>query len=96
VWCKKDAYGLLNSIVHVSLVPLSAHDTPTAAALPTVAPLVAVPETVPAVLKQVNEPAMYNAISAAAAQLRNLDREFRAERIGIDEYRPMKKMLTGE
>ena len=59
MWCKKDAYGLLNSIVHVSLVPLSAHDAPTSAALPTVAHLVAVPETVPAALKQVNEPAMY-------------------------------------
>lgn len=37
-----------------------------------------------------------NNTSAADTQLRNLDREFRAGRIGIDEYRQMKKVLQGE
>lgn len=59
-----------------------------------------VPQPAPAVivpaLHQANEPAMYNDTSSADVQLRNLDREFRAGRIGIDEYRQMKKVLTGE
>jgi Peptidase family M48 len=43
-----------------------------------------------------NRPTMYNDAPAADTQLRNLDWEFRAGRIGIDEYRQMKKVLTGE
>jgi len=39
---------------------------------------------------------MYNDTSTADTQLRNLDREFRAGRISVEEYRQMKKVLTGE
>jgi predicted Zn-dependent protease len=35
-------------------------------------------------------------INVLIAQGYNLDREFRAGRLGIDEYRQMKKVLTGE
>ena len=54
------------------------------------------PAIVPAVEHTVSEPAMYNNAPAVDTQLRNLDREFRAGRIGIDEYRQMKKVLQGE
>ena len=47
-------------------------------------------------LHQASTPAVYNDTSSADVQLRILDREFRAGWIGIDEYRQMKKVLTGE
>jgi hypothetical protein len=37
-----------------------------------------------------------NETSAVDTQLRNLDREFRAGRIGVDEYRKLKKVLQPE
>ena len=54
------------------------------------------PAIIPAVERTVSEPAMYNDTSTADTQLRNLDREFRAGRISVEEYRQMKKVLTGE
>jgi hypothetical protein len=90
------ARKLSQESVHVSLVPLSAHDVPVAATPAVVPAVLPVAAPVPVVERTVSEPAMYNAAPTADTQLRNLDREFRAGRIGIDEYRQMKKVLTGE
>jgi uncharacterized protein YceK len=90
------ARKLSQESVHVSLVPLAAHDIPTAAALPAVIPAVAVAEPIPAVLRQANEPAMYNNAPAADTQLRNAEHEFRAGRMSLEEFRSIKKVLTGE
>jgi uncharacterized lipoprotein YajG len=46
----------------------------------------------PSVLQASTPPAITD-VSATEAQLRNLDSEFRAGRISIDEYRQMKKVL---
>jgi hypothetical protein len=82
--------------VQVSLVPVSAHAIPTAAALPTIAPVVAISEPIPATLKQATEPAVYDSTSAADAQLCNVERGFRASRMSLDEFRQIKKVLQEE
>jgi hypothetical protein len=79
------------------MIPLSAHDIPTAAALPMTVPAV-IPASipVPAANREVEEPAMYNDTPAADVQLRNAEREFRARRMGLEEFRSIKKVLRGE
>jgi peptidoglycan hydrolase-like protein with peptidoglycan-binding domain len=68
----------------------------TAAALPTIAPVVAISEPIPATLKQATEPAVYDSTSAADAQLCNVERGFRAGRMSLDEFRQIKKVLQEE
>jgi hypothetical protein len=82
--------------VHVTLAPLSAHDMPVAATpalMPAVAPVAA---PVPTVERTVTEPAMYNDTPAADTQLRNAEREFRAGKMSLEEFREIKKVLTRE
>jgi len=93
------ARKLSQESVHVTLAPLSAHDVPltaTSAVVPAVIPVVEPLPVSPNTPTSVTVPVMYNNAPAVDAQLRNLDREFRAGRIGIDEYRQMKKVLQGE
>jgi hypothetical protein len=84
--------------VHVTMVPLTAHDIPTPSAPLTIAPLEAVfdpPPTAPSPNKDIYAP-MYNTVSAIDTQLRNAEREFRAGRISLEEFRSIKKVLRGE
>jgi hypothetical protein len=41
-------------------------------------------------------PTMYNDTSSADVQLRNAEREFRAGRMSLEEFRSIKKVLTGD
>lgn len=50
----------------------------------------------PATIKQANEPAIYNDTSSADTQFRNAEREFRAGRMSLQEFREIKKTLQGE
>lgn len=47
-------------------------------------------------IKQASEPTMYNETSTADAQLRNAEREFRAGRMSLEEFRQIKKVLQRE
>jgi hypothetical protein len=92
------ARRLSQDSVHVSLAPLTDSDIPSAAASPaTIVPAVSpVAEPTPPTVKQANIPAMYNATSSADAQLRNAEREFRAGRMSLQEFREIKKTLQDE
>jgi hypothetical protein len=88
------ARRLSQNSVHVNMVMLG-HEAPVASTSTITPAVLTVAEPVP-IVRQANIPAMYNHAPAADTQLRNLDREFRAGRIGIEEYRQMKKVLQGE
>jgi len=92
------ARQLSQTSVHITMVPLSTHDIPTPSAPLTIAPLKAVsdpPPTAPSPNKDIYAP-MYNTVSAIDTQLRNAEREFRAGRISLEEFRSIKKVLQGE
>jgi hypothetical protein len=92
------ARKLSQKSVHVTLVPLAAHDIPTPSPPLTIAPLEAVSDplpTAPSPNKDIYAP-MYNTVSTIDTQLRNAEREFRAGRMSLEEFREIKRVLQGQ
>ena len=78
-----------------------APDVPATTAQPAVAPaaiVVPVGESIPASASTPvpSEAVIYNDASAADAQLRNAEREFRAGRMSLEEFREIKRVLQGQ
>jgi hypothetical protein len=93
------ARKLSQESVHVTMVPVSAYDVPTAS--PAIVPatlIIPVGESLPASTTPSHGPqgTTENNTSAADAQLRNAEREFRAGRMSLEEFRSIKKVLQGE
>jgi hypothetical protein len=103
------ARKLSQDAVHVTLAPLAAGQ-PAAIAAPTVAPAVYTPPPLPPspIIQPVQAQPAYapmqpmqpsggdNIFSRAEMQLRNAEREFRAGRMSLEEFRQIKKVLQGE
>jgi hypothetical protein len=98
--------------IHVTLAPLAAGQQPasfqafasqpTSTHLPPPAPAMVVPvaQSLPAAAPSTPGPLPQwtsdNPTSTVDTQMRNLDREFRAGKISLDEYRKIKKVLQGD
>jgi hypothetical protein len=94
----RGARKLSQQSVHITLVPLAAHDIPTPSPPLTIAPLEAVSDplpTAPSPNKDIYAP-MYNTVSTIDTQLRNAEREFRAGRMSLEEFREIKRVLQGQ
>lgn len=74
-----------------AVIPAPAAVTPAVAVIPVAEPLPA-----PVSTPTPTEAVIYNDTSAADTQLRNAEREFRAGRMSLEEFRSIKKVLQGD